>query len=306
LITYTLIEKSKDPNYGFLQFFIERFSRIYSGLIPALLFIGIVDGVTLYFTGEPTISRYFTLKTMIANLFMLEGYRGIFPDSLLWSVFGSASPLWTLAIEWHIYVFVASLFFMAIRPRSIPFLIPLALFFGQTPIHFLFGSLQTDGVGQGLFTLWLGGAVVYFLARSSVVGFLPAAVLGISGAIGFVALSHTGAEYDMRLYPLFLVAFLGLIVTSQSRRLFSSSKIAEPIRYLADYSFSLYLVHHTIMYAMFIGLQVRGITTFAIAILVSNLVAIGLAAIGEKRHRRIAKALIRMTTGRQVHAVVSN
>ena len=31
LITFTLIERSKDPSYGFGTFFLERFARIYSG-----------------------------------------------------------------------------------------------------------------------------------------------------------------------------------------------------------------------------------------------------------------------------------
>jgi peptidoglycan/LPS O-acetylase OafA/YrhL len=47
LITYTLIERSKDPSYGFGTFLIERTARIYSGLIPALLLVIIVDGIVL-------------------------------------------------------------------------------------------------------------------------------------------------------------------------------------------------------------------------------------------------------------------
>jgi len=305
LITFTLIERSRDPKYGFLQFCVERFARIYSGLVPALAFIVIVDGVTIYLTGDPTISRYFTLKTMVANIFMLESYRGIFPNSLQWPAFGSASPLWTLAIEWHIYIFVASLFFMAIRPRSIPFLIPIALFFGQTPIHFLFGAFQSDGVGQGLFTLWLGGSIVYFFVRSCVTSVFVAAVLGLCGAIGFTIFTRAGAEYDMRIYPLLVAAFFGLIVSSQSGRLLTSPAIGKSIRFLADYSLSLYLVHHTIMYAMWTSLPDRGLTMFAVAVLISNLVAIGLAEIGEKHHRKIAKALNDKITMQRSESVIS-
>jgi peptidoglycan/LPS O-acetylase OafA/YrhL len=74
LITYTLIERSKNPAYGFWQFFIERFARIYSGLIPALIFVAAVDAITVHFTGELTIARSYNLKTFGANLLMLEGY----------------------------------------------------------------------------------------------------------------------------------------------------------------------------------------------------------------------------------------
>ncbi len=292
LITYTLIERSsKDDGYGFPQFFIERFARIYSGLIPALAIIAIIDGATIYWTADPTISRYFSLKTMVANLFMQQGYRGIFPNSLQWSAFGSASPLWTLGIEWHIYLFAGSLFFMATKPRSIPFLIPIALFYGQTPLHFLLGSFQPDGVGTGLFSLWLCGSSIFFLARLRVIGFTPAVALGVCGAAGFLALAHAGDEYEFALYPLLAAAFLGLVTATQSTRQLASPGLNKTIRFFADYSFSLYLVHHTIMYAIWTILPDRGIAVFAAAVLISNIVAIGLAEIGEKHHRKLAGIL---------------
>jgi peptidoglycan/LPS O-acetylase OafA/YrhL len=291
LITYTLIERSKNPAYSFPQFFIERFSRIYSGLIPALAIVAIIDGVTVYLTGDPLISRYFTLKTLIANIFMLEGYRGIFPNALQWSAFGSASPLWTLGIEWQIYLFVASSFFMAVRPKSIIFLIPIALFFGQTPIHFLFGAFQPDGVGKGLFLLWLGGSLVYLVMRSSVMRPFPAIAICVCGALGFTLFAHAGAEYDLKLYPFLIAAFFGLVAVTQSTHVLTSPKLVKSISFFADYSFSLYLVHHTIMYAMWTISPSRGLAVFAVAVLTSNLVAIGLAEIGEKNHRKIARAM---------------
>jgi hypothetical protein len=45
------------------------------------------------------------------------------------------------------------------------------------------------------------------------------------------------------------------------------------------------------MYAIWTISPSRGIWVFAIAVLVSNLVAIGLAEIGEKHHRKLARAL---------------
>ena len=170
LITYTLIERSKDPAYGFRQFFIERFARIYSGLIPALAFIAIIDGVTIYFTGDPAISRYFTSKTHDSEYFHAGGDIGeslqMYPSMVS---FGSAEPPVDARDRMaDLVIFVASLFFMAARSGSILFLIPIAIFFGQPPIHFLLGSYQADGVGSGSLTLWLCGSLIYFVARSSV------------------------------------------------------------------------------------------------------------------------------------------
>lgn len=291
LITHTLVSRSLKPDYGFLQFCIDRFARIYSGLIPALVFVVVVDGLVLYLTGEPTLARYYTLKTLIANLFMLEGYRGVFPNALQWSAFGSASPLWTLAIEWHIYMFAGSVFFMYRNPRTIPLLAPVALFFGQTPAHFLFGAFQSDGVGRGLFSLWLAGAVIYFLAR------LPyrlrrGALLAAVCAVVFIAITPAGSEYRLLGYPLLAGVVFGIVVATQSsHRRFTSERVQRTIGFFADFSFSLYLVHHTIMYGIWLMFPDRGLSVFIIAVALSNVVAVGLAAVGENRHKVVARFL---------------
>jgi peptidoglycan/LPS O-acetylase OafA/YrhL len=304
LITYTLIDRSKDPHYDFWRFCVERFARIYSGLLPALALVIIVDGIVIYWTNDTTVSRYFTLKTLIANLFMLEAYRGIFPNVLQWAAFGSASPLWTLAIEWHIYMFVGAAFFLIARRGTLLFLVPLALFYGQTPVHFLLGSFQADGVGQGLFALWLGGALVY-IAAPFMVDFRAAAAIGLCGGVAFMALAHTGNEYDMKTYPVLALAFFGIVAATQSQHRLTSPILRKSITFFADYSFTLYLVHHTIMYAMWITSPERGVTRMIVAILISNLVAIGLAAIGEKHHRKLAKAINRRLFAKQEKTVAT-
>ncbi|WP_165935799.1 MULTISPECIES: acyltransferase family protein [unclassified Bradyrhizobium] len=241
-------------------------------------------------TAEPTIARYYTLKTFIANLFMLEGYRGVYPDTLQWSAFGSASPLWTLAIEWHIYMFAGSLFFMCRNLRTIPLLAPVALFFGQTPVHFLFGAFQSDGVGRGLFTLWLAGAAIYVVAR------LPyrlprAALLAFVSAAAFVAITPAGKEYSFVGYPLLAAVVFGIVAATQSSHRLTSQRVQRTIGFFADYSFSLYLVHHTIMSAIWLLLPDRGVSVFILAVVISNVVAIGLAFIGENKHKFIARLL---------------
>lgn len=292
LIAHTLIWKSRDPDYGFLQFCIERFARIYTGLVPALLFVAIVDFVAIYYTSDPIIVRYYTFKTFVANLFMLEGYRGAFPDRLQWSTFGSASPLWTLGIEWHIYIFVGALFFMVTRPRSIPLLTLVALFYGQTPVFFLLGSFQSDGIGFALFLLWLLGALIYFADRLAL-AMLPASVIGVTAIGAFVLVTHTRAEYNLLSYTLLAAAFLGLVATTQRIRTVHSLLVSKSIGFLADYSFTLYLIHHTIMYAIWTIFPTRGVAMLLLTIGLSNLGAMGLAEFGEKHHRTFARFLAR-------------
>ena len=294
LITYTLIERSKNPDYGFGQFFIERFARIYSGLIPALALVVVVDGITIYLTGDQTIARYYGLPTFLVNLVMFEDYRGSLSnyDALQWSAFGSASPLWTLAIEWHIYLFVAAVYFIGARMRSIPLLIVVAIVFGQMPAHYLIGALSEAGVGRGLFTLWLGGCMTYFAMQHIKPAYWPMVAVSVLAALAFSATTAAGAEYSFRGYAILLVFFLAFMLASQARRVITSQSVNRAIQFFADYSFSLYLVHHTIMISMWTIFSVRGLPFLVVAIVLSNILAIGLAQIGEKHHRKLAQTLL--------------
>jgi peptidoglycan/LPS O-acetylase OafA/YrhL len=56
VIAAALSRRSGEPDYGFLRFFVDRFARIYSGLLPALVLILAVDRLTLALTGESSIA----------------------------------------------------------------------------------------------------------------------------------------------------------------------------------------------------------------------------------------------------------
>lgn len=54
LIAYTTFNKmTAKSGYNFKVFFVERFSRIYSGYIPALFIIAILDAIYVFFTKGP-------------------------------------------------------------------------------------------------------------------------------------------------------------------------------------------------------------------------------------------------------------
>lgn len=293
LITATLFRNADDPNYSFSRYFIDRFSRIYSGLVPALAFVIVIDGVTIWLTSEPTIARYYNFPTLLASLAMLPGYHGIYDQSWLqWSPFGSASPLWTLGIEWHIYMFVGASFFI-IRRRRLWLLLFLPLvFFAQTPLHYLAGSLQADGVGRGLFTLWLAGAGTFLLLDRYTPPPLLSALALCLGSAAYLLLVKPGQEYTMSTYPALTLAFAGLVALSQRTAAIRVSRIA---RVAADYSFTLYLVHHT----LFMGIasifpEARGWAAFVTAVLTANLLAWFIAQHCEMKHKKLAALLLRI------------
>jgi len=115
-----LMNKLKNPKYGFRSFFVDRFSRIYSGLVPALL-LSAVFSVVIYLTNY-SYYQYLSsmqsppsLLTFSMTLFMLERFPVDFFNSIfaplgltfpLPSVtpFGFNGILWTLVVEWWIYM----------------------------------------------------------------------------------------------------------------------------------------------------------------------------------------------------------
>jgi peptidoglycan/LPS O-acetylase OafA/YrhL len=287
LITATLVQNSRNPDYGFGRYFIDRFARIYSGLLPALAFIAIVDGLTIWLTSEPSIKEGYNLRALVSNLEMLEAYRGVFDHSYLGAhAFGSASQFWTLAIEWHIYMFAGAVFFLLKgRGWRLP-LIAIGLFFGQAAFHFLFGSFQADGVGQALFALWLGGAALYaLLSRFSVPFWLGIAIL-FSSASCYALMIVPGHEYAAASYPALVLVVGSLIAITQSTNVIGSAKL---IRIAADCSFTLYLIHLTLMVMVYyVFPAARGWDVFFAVVILANVLAYLIARPFEMRHREFA------------------
>jgi peptidoglycan/LPS O-acetylase OafA/YrhL len=290
LITATLFKNLEKPGYTFEIYFIDRFARIYSALLPALALAALIDWMTCRAVSlPPNFYQYDTINALIANVFMLEGYRGAFPKALQWAAFGSAAPLWTLAIEWHIYMLVGAVFFLAKRCGSPLLLIPVALFYGQTPLHLLFGAFQTDGVGTGLFSLWLGGSASYLLFRRCVPPLSISVPIFIGAAGVYTAQLTPAREYAIATYPAFVVAIGSLIAISLRTRTIGAPAL---IKIAANYSFTLYLIHYTILSAIAVIFDPHGWIWLLAATAVSNLAAYFLARLTEMRHRDLA-ALIR-------------
>jgi peptidoglycan/LPS O-acetylase OafA/YrhL len=100
LISQTLRRRMAEPGSTFLDFAIDRWSRIYSGFLLAILVVCLLDYCASSYSGisPETVSRL-TWRGFFENLFMLQAPSVALP-------FGSAAPFWTVAIEFWIYMFV--------------------------------------------------------------------------------------------------------------------------------------------------------------------------------------------------------
>lgn len=278
------------PKYtSFKDFFIDRFARIYLTLIPCLAIIALMDFYARG-TGRYAYEGAYDVKTLIGNLFMLQDHpvlqvakRALGLGEPLLTSFGSARPLWTLAVEWWLYMFVGYLF-LAKRPSAFP-----VLALAVVPVVF-----ATIGRGQGLTIFWmLGAAMIYLsaleIARRTVVlaaaGFLVLYVARFAVSKDF---------YDMQA-NIFLAGIFGsLLIWSRGTTFFSSfpDLLKSSVRIMAGASFALYILHYTVI-DLLLSLGTMKPLVGVIAFAISNALAVLVYLVFDKNHKKFGILLRR-------------
>ena len=272
VISYSLGRKSHRNDYDFPHYFVDRFVRIYAAFIPVLIFIVAIDLFSQSINGD--LYKYgeaFNARTFIYNLFMFQDYPQFqnYPLVNVATSFGSARPLWTVAIEWWIYLFVGVLFF-AFKNRSknvfVYFFIALL---SIVPIYNLIG-----GRGNGLTLYWVYGVIIYYIFKCAILKNISLAKLFIMMMIIIVMACHrvmgTLQEYD-HLFALYLAGIIILLVEISTRFDFKNI-VVRASTFLASYSYSLYLIHYSI-FDLLVTHYGGGYKVFFVAFTISNIVS---------------------------------
>ncbi|WP_297791925.1 acyltransferase [uncultured Marinobacter sp.] len=280
LITYSLIGKAKNDNYQYFDYLVDRSARIYTTFLPSLVFVFWIDllSISLGDSGYRYWSA-FDVKTFVGNIFLLQDFPGLPITS-----FGSARPFWTLAMEWWIYLFVGAVFFFIVKTRSSVLLV-CGIVFSVVPLYNLLG-----GRGNGLFSYWLFGSVIYFfwasrfLDRLSVKGKVTLLFLGV--VLASYRVMDTLVEYE----PIFamLLAINILLLIDLAPRLHLNKAFSIGAASVAAYSYTLYLVHYSI-YDFMVTHWGQGVGIFVVGFVASNLVAMGMGYFFEERGARFVK-----------------
>jgi peptidoglycan/LPS O-acetylase OafA/YrhL len=279
LISLSVFQKHAEPTYDFRAFFIDRFCRIYAAYLPALIFIACLDRYIAdspLYSGPNTINdgNHFDLLTWIGNLFMLQDFPlfqvarrlGAQEHSWFFGPFGSAGSLWTISIEWWIYMLFGTLVFFILRarkPLSIKGWIVLALIAIEPAYHFV------GGPDQCLTMLWCIGMAVslFFLALPKLAASWSITprrwqyiCYGISAGSLLMLAAHTCANlyhrHDANIAGLQFGVFIASAIFSllfALGTLEAAPKIpAKIIGFIASYSYSLYLTHLTVLWYLHI------------------------------------------------------
>jgi peptidoglycan/LPS O-acetylase OafA/YrhL len=146
---------------------------------------------------------------------------------------------------------------------------------------------------RGLFVLWLLGFAAIFICRAIPIDARTAQMAGAAAVLltaYWFAKRTPGQEYAIANFPVFALAFMSLaIATQRSAFLTSRDGIRRVIRLAADYSFSLFLVHLTLVKVILAICPWTPSVNAAIAVVCANVGAVGFAFAFERHYRTVAK-----------------
>ncbi len=329
LISYSLYNKLDNPEYRFRNYFVDRFSRIYSGLLPAMLF-GTIIVVIIYVTNYSYFMQLCTMQSTPSllnfgmTLGMLEQRFPVdFFNSLL-SAFGLSNPipdvtpygfngiLWVLVIEWWIYmvfgwIVIGSLGLIRKQKRSKSnktiFLVVAAL------LSLLLIAMYQQN--SNFIIVWFVGALMMLVISNRTVtsklsSNFAVKLLGILSLLSlasvmyamYVIFALTGQYYDLTFGILLATCILlGVLLLNRARfkrvsSLILNKHVVGLITLGAGYSYILYLTHYPIV-ILFAGLNLQGNRFLMLLpiLLITNLTAFSIAHFTEKKHREIARTI---------------
>ena len=179
---------------------------------------------------------------------------------------------------------------------------------GGYPLVFLALSLipawhVVGGKGDGIAIVWFFGVVVYFMLSRNLGQSIPVkycflffgSLVSLGLVKAFVSPNFV-KFYDKAAIALLVFALFFLFTGLQKLKGTVSPEIHSIVNFFADYSYTLYLIHFTVIWSilaldMTAKYNVSKVETLLLAYLLSNLLAIAMAYLGEKKHLKIRKKL---------------
>ncbi|MGX9565905.1 MULTISPECIES: acyltransferase family protein [Pseudomonas] len=236
LIAYQCLNKVK---YSFSEYMIDRFSRIYVLYIPALIISYVVFIMVLGRVPPATWDLVGHLLQLQHTPFarMIEGVPPI-------KVYGGNSVLWTIAIEWWLYVFFGIAFFW--RSMSL------------TERVFAIALAGPAVLVVGYFTVWESVAWEWFLGAACAAIYvyapqtnwkqilvpLAAVVVGMLWRFQKLSLASQINMYDLQLMILVGVVLMFVVLASTNLPVVSSVRWV--VAKGAYVSYAMYLTHEPI------------------------------------------------------------
>lgn len=251
LISQGITTRVRARKWAWKAYAIDRLSRLYVVLLPALLLGGLWDTIGVHFFGHSGVYHTLDENHAILNFDVPERLtpwvglgNALFLHEIFVPPFGSNGPLWSLSYEFWYYTLFPTLF-LALRKEN-PLRLRLALAFGAVALTGLLGYQITL-----YFSIWLLGWVAAEAAPH--LGRVPLAgqrLLGLSAALSVVA-----ARLDVFPNPFFadltcallFSAWLAIRIAREELGTAPTPWWHSLSRRLSNCSFSLYVTHFPLL-----------------------------------------------------------
>jgi peptidoglycan/LPS O-acetylase OafA/YrhL len=243
-------EKIKIGKFSTSSYLIDRFSRLYIVIIPALILSYIFDYIGLTFFSDagfwdhshPMINEKIdsapfetklSFENFAANFFMLQHF---FFDTL-----GSNSPLWTISAEFWFYIVFAIFALLNLdhknHVKALLVLVILVFLY-----LFGFGFLHLLGY-------WLVGVFAGIIKSSNIVKPFYAFLLVLFSLVfSRIFINPSSSSFEIALINYIVAISYGLLILSiRGRNIYFFTRVASLNKFLASFSFSLYLLHFPMM-----------------------------------------------------------
>jgi len=321
LISFSLFSKISKSKYPFSFFFADRFSRIFVPYVPVIFAVAIFDHFIINALHE--INIYGQIKWVdnieprhtwwhfIGNVLMLQDYPLFqilrvtgFSDEFFIRPYGSAAPFWTVSIEWWLYVCFGMGVWILYQPTDWK-LWKIKLFCGGA---FLISSVTVfynfvAGSAQCLSMVWgLGACFGWLLANNrfpksiSKNIFLSIFVFSsVCMVVRVLAMRIDNIEKLMELqFATFLMAAIFSLFFLLDKKEVESPIFGGSIKWLANYSYSMYLTHNTVLiftHVFIFSGKPSGWIGMFVSIILSNIVAIGFWWCFERHYTKVSAYL---------------
>lgn len=236
----------------------------------------------------------FNLKTFLGNLLMLQDFPKF---SLGITSYASGRPLWTLGIEWWLYMSFGLIVIHYTKKINLKLFIFL-IFFMIVPFYNTFG-----GRGNSLTLFWLEGVlltILIFKNKILISKSLSIIFCLILTVLIYKRLNQTKEAYDL-VYVTLIILLIFFYLQIISKINFNSEKLRKIVHFIAGYSFTLYLIHYTIFdFIAFFNQNKSSLFIFLFAIIISNIFALILGYYTEMRYKKVRYFLINLLFKRKV------
>jgi peptidoglycan/LPS O-acetylase OafA/YrhL len=299
LITISMAKHLRKDDPDLHVFLSDRLARIATPFLPVLLIVAVADLVLIRGDwGQPGANR--GLYALFGNAVFLADYPAFQAISNRWDIssyfirpYNSAEPFWTVPIELWIYIFVGLVAFTALGKKSINPFFATAGFVLSLPV-IIWNSFA--GGGGALTLIWLLGAgfgLLWIFMRRVFPHEFRRIGLGLL-LYGSICLAGRILKASFNPYEVQTAIFIACVM-------FGASFALEPIeeesatfgklsRGLASYSYSLYLVHNTVLVAVYEHSRAQFVD-FIVAVILAHIVAVFCYFLFEKHHKKISRVI---------------